>query len=366
MTYLLSALVFLLILLVIIVVHEFGHFITAKAFGVRVNEFGIGIPPRIWGKKIGETLYSINWLPLGGFVKIEGENDLSKPKPRSFGSVNRLKRSVILLAGVVMNFLLAIAILSIIFVQGIGVPSDQVSITEVAPGSPAETAGLKSGDKVVAVNGSEVTINDFSRIVKEQLGQPIDLTIVRDNKTLQLAVTPRLDPPAGQGALGIVLSQTVEIKSYPWYQAPVEATKLAFNLVQLNLKFLGDLVGGLAKGQVRGADQIAGPVGVAYVTYKNFQNDPGQIPLLIALFSLGIGIVNALPIPALDGGRLAFVLLSAVFRRDFYPKLESYIHQVGFILLLLLFVLITYNDLSRLITTTSLGGKLREIFQFIP
>jgi regulator of sigma E protease len=363
MTIILSIFVFILILGILIFVHELGHFLSAKAFGVKVNEFGLGLPPRAWGIKRGETIYSLNWIPVGGFVSIFGEDDPTVAKPGSFGSLDRFRRSVILLAGVGMNFLLAVAIFSFIFAQGVEVPTNRVRIDSVAPDSPAQAVGLKKGDLLVSILGEKITdYAGFQKEVRSHLGTPIDLVIERDGAATSLQITPRANPPAGQGALGVVLKVDTEKRAYSWYQAPVEGTKYALGrLLEILI-----LLAGIITGNGGAADQVTGPVGIAYVTYRVVQINPGYLLEMTALISLSLALMNVLPLPALDGGRLAFVALSALFRRNFYPKLERYIHQVGLLFFLLLFVLITYNDLTRVITTTSLGSKVHEIFKTFP
>jgi regulator of sigma E protease len=367
LTILVSLLLFILILGILVLIHELGHFLAAKAFGIKVKEFGLGLPPRAWGVKRGGTIYSLNWIPFGGFVSLEGEDDQTATKKGSFGSVNRLKRAVVLVAGVAMNFLLAVAIFSVIFAQGVQVPTEQLKIAGVAPGSPAEAAGIKSGDIILEAAGEKITsFADFQIAVRIRLDQSIQVKLLRDGEEVSVNVTPRSSPPEGQGALGVALAQGTELKAYPWYQAPIEGTKFAVNFIWLNLKLLGLMVSQLFAGQTQLAEQVSGPVGVAYLTYQQVQEDPTSLIQLTGIISLSLALMNVLPIPALDGGRLAFVLISALVRRDFYPKLERYLHTGGFLFLMALIVLITYNDLVRVVTTTSLGDKLREIFNFIP
>lgn len=364
---LLSILVFVFILGFLVFIHELGHFLSAKYFGIKVKEFGLGLPPRAWGVKRGETIYSLNWIPVGGFVSIEGEDDQTKVKPGSFGSVNRLKRSVVLVAGVAMNFLLAVIIFTFVFASGVEVPTGKALLTQIAAGSPAEAAGLKVGDIILSAGGEELdSATKLQEKVRASSGQPIPLKILREGGEITVTVTPRLNPPPGQGALGVGLAPATEKKTYPWYLAPVEGVKFALLQTGQILAFLGNAIVALPRGDSDLGDQVSGPVGIAYVTYRIVQIDPGYLLEMTALISLSLALMNVLPLPALDGGRLAFVMLSALFRRDFYPKLERYLHQFGLLFFLLLFVLITYNDLTRIVTTTSLGEKIREIFTFIP
>ncbi len=367
MTILLSILLFIFILGFLVLIHEFGHFIAAKAFGITVTEFGLGFPPRAWGRKIGGTIYSLNWIPVGGFVSIEGEDDQSLLKPGSFASVNRFKRAVVLSAGVAMNFLVAVVLFSIVFMQGVEVPTNRVRIDEVASGSPAQTVGLAVGDEVTSAAGTAVSnIPELQQIIQSHLGKVMTLTVSRGGKAITLTLTPRQNPPVGQGAVGVALGVVTEKKSYPFYQAPIEGTKYALDQLGTTISYLVTSIAAIPSGTSKIGEQISGPVGVAYVTYRVLQIDPGFLLQLAALISLSLALVNILPLPALDGGRLAFVLLSALFRRDFYPKLERTIHQVGLLVLLAIFVVITYNDLARIVSSTSLGARLHEIFNFLP
>jgi len=367
MTIVLSLLIFLLILSFLVIIHEFGHFITAKWFGLEVNEFAIGFPPRIWSKQWRGTHYSIGAIPIGGFVSIKGESDVSEVTPGSFASLNRFKRSVILLAGVVMNFLLAVAIFSVIFAQGVEVPTDKVKVSQVAAGSPAQEVGLNSGDIILSAAGRSVnSSSDLKIAVQTSLDQPVELKFERSGETHTVVITPRSHPPAGQGAMGVTLDQATETRSYPWYEAPVKGVEFTLKFISLNLQLLGTAVANIFVGQTQLAEQVSGPVGIAYLTYQQVKTDPTTLLQLTAIISLSLAMMNVLPIPALDGGRLLFVLISALFRRNFYPKLERYIHTAGFVILMALIVVITYNDLVKIITTTSLGGKLNEILKSLP
>lgn len=367
MTALLSVIAFLVILTVLILVHELGHFLSAQAFGLKVREFGLGLPPRLWGIRRGDTIYSINWIPVGGFVSIEGEDDQGKVTRGSFGSINRFKRAIVLVSGVAMNFLLAVLIFSFIFTRGIDVPTNKVRVGEVVSGSPAEVAGVRPDDLIVSVSGKPAdSLADFQTEVRAHLDEEIQLTVERDGTQETLALTPRRNPPAGQGPVGVVLKPDTEKKIYPAYLAPIEGTKFAFFLLGENLRLLSQAVVGVFTGGGPATEQIGGPVQIAYVTYQVVKVDPALLLQLTALISLSLALVNILPIPALDGGRLAFVLISAAFRRNVQPSIERAIHMVGFVALLLLIFVVAYNDLSRLISTTSLGDRLNEIRKIFP
>jgi regulator of sigma E protease len=366
-TVFISIVVFLLLLSVLVLVHELGHFLAARAFGIKVKEFGLGLPPRAIGWKRGETIYSLNWIPLGGFVSLFGEDDQENRGKGSFGSVNRLKRLVVLIAGVTMNFLLGLLVFTVVYARGVDVPTGNILIAHVLPNTPAVTAGIKDGDVVVSAAGKIVhNFSDFQDETKANLGKPFVVVVNRGGSSLTLKVTPRVNAPVGEGAMGVVLDQQTARKTYPFYQAPIEGTKQAVNITYQMVLYLGGLVHDLILGNTKAADQVAGPVGIAYVTYQGIQLGPDFIWQLLGLLSLNLAIVNLLPIPALDGGRIFFVLLSSAMRRDFYPRIEGYIHRFGLLAILLLFILITYNDVVRIFTTTSLGAKVHEIFKFVP
>jgi regulator of sigma E protease len=367
MTVVIAIVVFLVLLSVLVLVHELGHFLAARLFGIKVKEFGLGLPPRLVGKKKGETIYSLNLIPLGGFVSLLGEDDQENRGKGSFGSVNRLKRLIVLIAGVAMNFLLGLLVFTVIYVRGVDVPTGSILIAKVLPNTPASVAGIHDGDVVVSAGGKSMhSFADFQDQTKANLGKPLVVVISRNGMDRELTVTPRENAPAGQGALGVVLDQQTVKKTFPFYQAPVEGTKQAIYITGQMISFIGGIAHDLVLGKTQAADQVAGPVGIAYVTYQGIQLGPDFVWQLLGLLSLNLAIVNLLPIPALDGGRIFFVLLSSALRRDFYPKLEGYIHRFGLLAILLLFVLITYNDIQRIVISTSLGGKLHEIFKFIP
>lgn len=367
MTFVISILIFIFILGILVLVHELGHFIAAKAFGITVKEFGLGLPPRAWAIRRGGTIYSLNWIPVGGFVSIEGEDNQVEVTPSSFGSVNRFKRAVVLVAGVGMNFLLAVILFTVIFVQGVEVPTNGVKVDFVAHDSPAQAAGLEVGDQVLKAAGETVTgLNELQQAIHAHLDQNLTLEISRSGSVRDLSLSPRSNPPAGQGAIGVALGTVMERKSYSLYQAPIEGTKYALQQLGSTISYLATSLAAIPSGTSKIGEQVTGPVGIAFVTYRVLQVDPSFLLQLTALISLSLALMNVLPLPALDGGRLAFVLLSALFRRNFYPRLERLIHQVGLLLLLTLFVVITYNDLAKIISSTSAGAKLHEIFKFLP
>lgn len=360
-----TILVFLLILSILVLVHEAGHFLTAKFFKIKVEEFGFGLPPRAFGKKFGETIYSINWLPIGGFVKLYGEDEAgsgtvstkpqkisSKDKDRAFFAKPAWQRALVVFAGVFMNFVLAVVIISFLFsVVGVPIPKEKVIVTALVNGAPAQQAGLVVGDTVEKINGVSIkSSTELVQITKEQVGKKLVLDIkTKDSRVKKVEITPRKDFPKGEGPMGIAVSQDVEIKKYPWYEAPFVGTKEALKETWLIASGLGSLVVQLAtKGAV--PQDVAGPVGIAQLTGRVVDIGPYAVLSFISLLSLNLAIINILPIPALDGGRLFFILFEAVTRRKVDPKIEGYAHTIGMALLLGLIALITLHDLFRVFT----------------
>lgn len=360
---LLTVLVFILILSVLVLIHEVGHFLVAKKLGVKVEEFGFGFPPRLFGKKIGETIYSFNALPVGGFVKLYGEDEAGGGKIRmkkhkeSMKHMNKAffarpvwQRAVIVLAGVVMNFLLALVIISyLLTVQGIAVPGNKVFIADVAHNSPAETAGLKAKDIIQKINGEDITSpTQMQAVTKKHLGEQLTLSIIRENKTFIILLTPRRNPPPGQGAMGVRITQEVKITKYPWYQAPFFGTVELFKESWMIIAGLGTLVS-QAVIQHTVPKELAGPVGIAQLTGQFVQVGFNAVLSLVALLSINLAVLNVLPIPALDGGRLLFIFIEGITGKKVNQTFEGYAHTIGMIVLLTLIAFITFHDIVRLI-----------------
>lgn len=369
--FLFKAFAFIVVLSVLVLIHEFGHFITAKRFGIKVEEFGFGFPPRAIGKKVGETIYSINWLPIGGFVKLFGEDDAgggsvkrkatseaSKDLKRAFFARPAWQRATVVLAGVVMNFVLAVVIISYLFAgPGVALPSKNIKIVEVTASSPAQTAGLVKGDEVVSVSGMRITSTDkFINITHSNEGKPLNIVINRNGQNLNFEITPRKNFPKGQGPLGVAISN-VDILKYPWYQAPFFGTLEALKFSWMILAGLGDIVVKLATEQ-KAPTGVAGPIGVAELTGQAVSYGVNATLWFVALLSLNLAVVNVLPIPALDGGRLFFILIELVTRKKVPQKYESMSHAVGLVVLLSLILLITLFDVFRIASGQPLLPKM--------
>lgn len=351
----LNLLAFLPILSIMMLVHELGHFITARLAGITVQEFGFGLPPRMFGFKSGGVIYSINWIPFGAFVKMLGEEDPTAPG--SFASKPRWIRAVVLAAGSGMNFLLAVIAFSLVFISsGPRIALDgAVQFSSIAPNSPAEAAGLQAGDEIVFFNGAPMTVQTFRDAVAQHLDQPVQLTVRRGGQQIQTTLTPRSDPPQGQGAIGVVLAGR-----------PVSATEAVGLGFQQTVAVIGTtlmmpkllLDGTLAPSDAR----LIGLVGMAKATGEtvDFVQDTGfwwPIFFLTGLFSAGLSVANLLPVPALDGGRLFFVLLEWIRGRRVPPEREAAYHFVGIVVLLTLMVIISLNDIVSPLPSINWAGR---------
>lgn len=356
-----SLLVFIFVLGLLIFVHELGHFWAAKKMGVRVEEFGFGYPPRVWGKRLGETIYSINAIPLGGFVKITGIDDFVSKDPKSFASKPALKKAFILFSSIFANFLLAALLFSIIFTIGVPEPV-KVSIENIVASSPAEIAGLEKEDIILAVDVLEVE-DGVSLIgyVKKHLGEKVVLTVQRAEEVLTLEVTPREKYPEDQGPLGVVIKTHFEKKSYPFWQAPIVGITESLNLTGLMLKGLKQMMVDLIFKRIVPKD-VAGPVGIAQLTSEAVSFGSLAVLQFVGFLSLNLALVNLLPLPALDGGRLLFVFIEGVLRRKVNPKLQKQIHTLGFVFLLILMVLVTIQDFNRVLAGRTVLSIIRAGF----
>ncbi len=362
----LSAIVFLLILSILILIHEFGHFITAKKNGVLVEEFGFGIPPRIWSIKIGETVYSINLLPFGGFVKVLGEEyeelknkKLSeKLKNRTFVSKKPWQKAMIILAGVFFNFILGWVIISYLFTQGVPVPSNNLRIEKVSPQSPAEKANLKANDIVKSItvknsknpkiqNNIKIAKNeDLVKFAKQFGDQKIILNIERNKKNIEVEITPRKNPPQGQGPLGIVIS-AYEIKKYSLIEAPFFGLIESYNITKtITVEFVKTVFKFVTFQKV--GVEVAGPVGIYKITSQAVGISVNAVLQILGLLSLNLAVINILPFPALDGGRLVFIIYEWITKKRINAKIENRLNFIGFAILMSMIVMITISDILKL------------------
>ena len=342
---LLGIIVVVIFISVFIIVHELGHFLTAKKFGLWVQEFGFGLPPKIWGKKKGETVYSINALPFGGFVKIYGEDQedkdeiLSKEnKLRNFSFLPIWKRIIIIAAGVVMNFILGWILIAIVF--SIGIPQ-AVFITDVKANSPTAESGILSNDKLIDFK----TTKDFISFIDQHRGQKINLKIERAGKAMEISLVPRKNPPVGEGALGVALIDAGQPKMNV-FKAVGESLKSAFQIFSMIYVAILNLIKAVFLGQGSLAG-LTGPVGIVKITGQVSKLGIVYLFQLLALISLNLAAINIFPFPALDGGRILFLIIEKIKGSPLPVKFERYANAVGLALLLFLMVLITIKDIAR-------------------
>jgi len=339
---------FLLVLFIVVLAHEIGHYATAKLFGVRVLEFGFGYPPRIASVKYGDTDYSLNLLPLGGFVKLAGEED---PKAKdSLAGKGYGTRLLVLAAGSIMNALLPLLLFSIAYMVPHDMIEGSVLIDDVSANSPAAAAGILPGDTVLEVEGHQInSTNDIGRYIQLNLGNETAFLLERaDGAIEEVMLVPRWDPPAEEGSAGVVVSNVNPVivsESLPFFKAIGTGINQTGETMVLFKNALLGLVTGTAEFN------IAGPVGIAELTGQFAE--AGLSPLLefTAFFSINLAIVNLLPLPALDGGRIAFVLVEWARRgKRVDPKTEGKIHLVGFLLLIGFMVAVTFQDIINIVS----------------
>ncbi|MBM3257904.1 MAG: site-2 protease family protein [Candidatus Nealsonbacteria bacterium] len=327
----------------LIVLHELGHFLVAKKFGVKVEEFGIGFPPRIFGKKIGDTVYSLNLLPLGAFVKMPGEIEHSDD-PRSFFKKPILQRIAIVIGGVVSFWIVSFIIFSFIPMG--------VAVSGIATSSPAEAIGLKTADVIEVITVGNINypifkISDAQKIINNNKGNEIILDIKRGKETLNIPVTPRVSPPQNEGALGVGLGYGPTERNYPLYQAPLKGFLRTCEFTAEIPIGWGRAISTAIKRQPTGVE-IMGPVGIFNLFFTALKGGGYYFFLFLALISLYMAVFNILPIPALDGGKLLFLVIEAVRKKPVSQKIEQNLTAVFFSLLLLLMVLVTIKDVIRL------------------
>ena len=381
MSFIISLLVGLAVLSFLVLIHEAGHFFVARAFGVRVLEFGIGFPflGRIFKFKRKGVTYSVNWLLFGGFVQLYGEEAGSAKSKDSFAAKNVWVRFTIAIAGILVNIALAIVLFTILLASSgfkvdfqspipnkfpFGTETGFVMIGNVSDGSPAQLGGLKFGDKILRIDQSSIeTVKQVQDYVQSHKGQPITLTVknINEDNAREATVIPRVAPPEGQGALGIGLDegQTLAYNSLP--EKVFVGVLHSVNMIDFQIAGLQNfLLQSVEQKSIEPiASQASGPVRIVAVLGVLVQNSGAEVVKVVltftALISLMLGIGNLLPIPALDGGRLFFFLIEGLTGKKVKPKIENLIHSVGFAVLLLLIVLITANDIFRIFTGQLFG-----------
>ena len=386
-----TVIVFIFILSLLVLIHEAGHFFVAKKLGIKVEEFGFGLPPRLFGIKRGETIYSLNWLPIGGFVKLYGEDEAGgggikiknqklnlkdKDIGRAFFVRSPLQKALVVVAGVVMNAFLAVVVFYIfLFVSGfkttLPLLSDykffgvnqrnlqEVIVNQIAKNSPAQKAGIEPFSTIVSVNGQQISDSkNFIGFVNSHKGKIIELSWKDSkNKMHKAQITPRLIPPKGEGALGVALFSVASAQLS--YDSPTQ--KILSGVVHpVNLMLYNfDVIGNLIKVSLKEksaeplSQGVSGPVGIASITGSILKIPDVKEKILgllnlVGVLSISLAFFNVLPIPALDGGRLFFIAIEGIFRKKVSSKIEGYIHAGGMVVLLGLILLITFKDVTKL------------------
>ena len=343
---LISVLAFFLVFTVVALAHEFGHFIAAKFAGIRVYEFALGFGPKLLSIKRGETVYALNLIPILGYVKLAGmedeEEDPSCPEDRKYYNKPFKDKLLSVASGPLMNLVLAFLILTLIFAL-VGVPKEISNVIEkVKPGTVAEKVGLKPGDVLISLNGAKVSSMAAAiEQIHSSSGKPLTLEIGRAGKTLKLKATPQYDPKLKVGLLGFT-PKPLYIRVTPLVALYYGAQQ---TLAMVVLMFI--IIWQLIVGAVSVRD-LAGPVGIAQVTGQYAQSGALTLFHFVAFLSVNIGVINLLPLPALDGGHLTFAFIEWVRRKPLDRKLESKIHQWGLVVFLALMALVTFNDLLRI------------------
>ena len=348
---------FIVILGFLVLAHELGHFVSAIKLGVEVEEFGIGFPPRLFSIKRKGIIYSINWIPIGGFVKIKGESGEEVKNPKSFAAQKTWKKSVILSAGVLMNFVVAFIFLSLGFFIGLpqaldkDAPMDKVQdrhvmIMEVAPGSAAEEIGLQIGDNILAMNQREVVDSEFIYNFLTANGtQELNLSIERNKEILELKATPRALNEGETPVLGIGMLDT-GIVEYGFFSSIWQGARgtvlMTGRIFSAFYHLLADII---TTGKVSAG--LAGPVGVAVITGQVVRLGFVYVLNFAAILSLNLAVLNILPFPALDGGRLLFAWIEKIRGKKITQKTEAMIHNSGFVLLMVLIIFITGRDFVK-------------------
>jgi len=357
---LLTLLIFIIVLGVLVLVHEFGHFILAKRLGMRVEEFGFGFPPRIFGVKFGETLYSFNLIPLGGFVRIYGEDGKDADSHLSFAGQSALNKTLVIMAGISMNLVLAVVLLFFANYLGlrVGISPDtsavardiKVQIFQVSSDSPAHAAGLMLLDEIVRMESKEEiffpkTVGGVQNFVAEHKGEEIILGIRRSEEELSMAIVPRVEPPAGEGPLGISLDAT-GIVNYPWYQALGRAFLMTYNLVLAVIFGLVEFFR-LLFFEFELSEDVAGPVGIYFLTSRFVSLGLGTFLAFMAQISVALAVLNTLPLVPLDGGRQLLILIEKIKGRAVSIKTQNILALVGWALLGTLIFFVTKQDITR-------------------
>ncbi len=352
-----TILIFLIIFSVLVFAHEFGHFIVAKKQGITVHEFGFGFPPCLFSKQWRGTLYSLNALPLGGFVRIKGEEGEDADAPDSFIGRSVLSRASVIAAGVVCNVLLGWLLLTIGFLSGVPQVIDQtvpeqyvrsrsIVIESILPHAPATTVDVRVGDAITAIDGNPIArITDLQSALADRDGKETVVTLKREKEMIDRTITPRYVDEAKRVGIGVGLDE-IGVVRYPFFAALWQGVATTGFILKETVIAFGGMARDLIVSQKVSVD-VSGPIGIAVLTGKVARQGFIHLLQFAAILSLNLAIVNVLPIPALDGGRLFLLCLETIRRKALAKTTEMLLHRTGFILLLLLVALVTYRDVLK-------------------
>lgn len=346
----------ILVLSVLVLVHEFGHFIAAKMIGVWPEEFGVGLPPRAWGKKIGETIYSINWLPLGGFVRLHGESGdakITKPE-RAFVNKSKLARAFVAVAGIVMNFFFAWVCFTLML--GItGIPRG-VAVEDIEEGSPAAEAGVMPGDTIYTFDGKEIIgTEEFLLGIRASRGKELNMGIKRGGEDVDVALNVRSEVEEGQGFTGITYAvRPVEIERANPIKVMYYGGRETVKWTKFTVDALGTLFSSLGSGKV--PEGLAGPFGVTLTIAEVIRYGIVALLSFTGIISVNLALVNIIPFPPLDGSRVVLLGVEAIIGQKKLNKFEGKILNVGMAILLILILALTLSEIPKLISAGSISG----------
>lgn len=357
-----TIILFLVLLSILVLAHEWGHFAAARKAGMVLEEFGIGFPPRLfsWKDKKG-TVWSINLIPIGGFVRIQGESGEKRFEEGSFATKSYLARFAVLFGGVFMNLVVAAVLFSVGFMFGLPsvieggvdaqaiVSNEAVNVVQVLVGSPAEQAGILPGDTILSIDGEVFATGEAAReaLRPNADGTPIEINLEHAGEQKTVKLVPTYIADIDRDGVGLALVETGNVR-YPWYFAPVKGVVTTAGMTLQIVEAFGKLIAGVFTKDSNVAAQLSGPVGIAVLTGQVADLGWAHLVQFAAMLSVNLAVLNVLPFPALDGGRIFFLAIEAIRRKPSSQALEQGIHAAGFALLIMLVIFVTYRDIVNL------------------
>lgn len=343
----------------LMVIHELGHFLVALVFKMPIEEFGLGLPPRLIARKVGSVLVSLNLLPFGAFVRIKGEEE--KEKKEGFNTFPAWQRALVLVAGVVSNWLTAVVLLTIVagswglpyaMSDEAIAPQAQLQVMTVASNSPAEEAGVKSGDWIISVGTSEAMrvtnhLSEFTEFVDLHRGETIKLQLEKPKGLVAVSLIPRESPPAGEGSIGISFAR-VSVQHYAWWEAPRAGLMATVNQTIAIPLSLGAVFSGWIHHQATPGASLVGPIGIGQMIMQTSQLGWGYLLQFVAMIAIYFSLFNIFPLPALDGGRLLFLAIEGIMRKSISPKIKEGLNSSFLILFMILLAFVTIKDVIHL------------------